>query len=821
MIIRKHIYIIIYIIFLLTSHNGFAQDYSTIYGRVLNTNEESIFLATISIQGKSIGTSTNNNGYYELKVPSDTLISLVFSCLGYKTEIIKYNCEIGKKYELNINLEASTEKLTEVEIKAVTDENINLTKIDIRNLDILPDLSGNIESLLKTMPGVASTNELSSQYSVRGGNFDENLVYVNNIEIYRPFLIRAGQQEGLSFINSDLVSSIRFSGGGFETMYGDKMSSVLDIKYKDPSEFMASANISMLGGSAHIQDISENKKFSHISGFRYKTNQYILKSLETKGEYHPSFWDFQTFWTYAINNTIKINFLGNYSQNKYRFKPETRKTSFGTLNNALDLRIYYEGQEVDRFETYLGALSVAIQPKQNLRLNFVTSAFSTIEDETYDILGQYYINELDNSQDSENLGDSIMNIGIGSFLNHARNYLNAHVISSYFNGLLSKPKNKLRWGLKFQREIISDNLNQWKMIDSAGYSVPYSDSLVFLSESLNTSSRLSTNRITSFFQNTFNILIDSTRINITAGIRTNFWSLNNQFLVSPRIIITYIPEWQKDISFHFASGFYYQPPFYKELRAPDGELNKNIQAQKSIHFVLGGNYNFLLWGRPFKLTTEIYYKKYDNLIPYKIDNVRIQYSAKNNAIGYATGIDMKIFGEFVDGIDSWASLSIMKTEEDISNDFYFNSSGERIEPEYYPRPTDQRVNFNLFFQDYIPNNPSYKVHLNLIYGGKLPFSSPYSERFDNPFRMPAYRRVDIGFSKLLIPKTNKSNNQNSVFFAKNVWISAEIFNLLDINNTISYIWISTISSDPNSSIQYAVPNYLTSRRFNFKLSARF
>ena len=800
--------------------NG-QQEHATIYGQITTIEGQPIFLVNISIQDFSLGTSTDKNGKYELKIPADQNITIVFSCMGYKTEKITFKAKPTKKIEINKKLEISIKELPEVEIKSRFENGNNLVKINIKHFEVFPDLSRNIESLLKTFPGVSSSNELSSQYSVRGGNFDENLVYVNDIEIYRPFLIRSGQQEGLSFINSDLVSSIKFSSGGFDARYGDKMSSVLDIRYIKPTEFNVSTTLSLLGGSAHIEGISKNRKFTHISGFRYKTSEYILNTLETKGDYQPFFWDFQTYWAYKFSDNFEISFLGNYAQNKYNFIPKSRVTSFGTLNDVLNLKIYYEGQEVDKFETCLGAVSFIFQPGKKLSLKLISSAFSTIEEETFDILGQYFLNELDNAIGSENYGDSIMNLGIGSFLNHARNYLNAYVFSTTHKGSFYHKSNKLTWGIKFQHEEVFDDIIQWEMIDSAGYSIPYSDSIVNLSEFITANSQLKSNRITSYFQNTHSFKIKSTNLNLTSGIRTNYWDYNKQFLISPRVSVSVIPNWKKDITFHFASGYYYQPPFYKELRDSKGVLNENIKAQKSIHFVVSCDHVFLAWNRPFKLTTEVYYKQFDHLIPYKVDNVRIRYSAKNNAKGYAKGIDLKINGEFVKGVESWASLSIMKTEEDMEDDFYYSSDNKRIEPGYYPRPTDQLLNFSLFFQDYLPNNPSYKVHLSLFYGGKLPFTSPDSERYDNPFRMPPYRRVDIGFSKVLKSEETTFNDQNPFRFFKSVWLCAEVFNLLDINNIISYIWITTVSQQPDVSLQYAVPNYLTSRRLNIRLIAKF
>ncbi len=809
---------------------AFSQEHATISGRITGNNKEPIDLVNISVFGyPNYGGFTNRTGEYEFKIPAGKEITIVFSCIGYQTKELKYSAEPDKRIKLNASLEISIRDLQEVSIQDKQERYSSWIRIDPKIIEVLPDASGSFEAILKTLPGVSSASELSSQYSVRGGNFDENLVYVNDIEIYRPFLVRSGQQEGLSFINSDMVSSVLFSAGGFEAKYGDKISSVLDIKYKKPLKFGSTVSMSLLGGSAHIQGASQNHRFTHISGFRYKTSEYLLNSLETKGDYKPRFTDLQTYLTYDVTDVFEINFLANYSQNKYHFIPQTRNTKFGTLNEALQMTIYFDGQEVDKFVTYMGAIAGDYHPNKNLKLKLIASAFHTLEEETFDIQGQYFLNELDKQLGSDNLGDSIMNIGVGTFLNHARNYLDATVINAAHKGYLLHNNHYLQWGLKFQHEIIDDNISEWEMIDSAGYSLPHPpDSIGYtnpelqplqiieLQNVLNTKNHIQSNRITSYLQNTYSFSIDSADFSLTAGIRANFWDFNNQFLFSPRLSFAYKPNWKRDILFRFATGYYYQPPFYKELRDLSGNINYDIKAQKSVHFVLGSDYNFYAWNRPFKLITEFYYKHLDNLIPYKVDNVRIRYYATNNAQGYAAGIDMNINGEFVKGVDSWASLSIMQTKEDIEDDFYFDADSMKIEPGYIPRPTDHLVNFGLFFQDYLPNNPSYKMHLCLLFGSRLPFGPPNSERYQDTLRMPPYRRVDIGFSKVLKSESKSLPEHNPFRFFNSIWITLEVFNLLGINNTISYRWITDIRSH-----QYAVPNYLTSRRLNIKLIAKF
>jgi len=797
----------------------FAQkETATIYGKITDTDGKPVFPASIKIAGTNRGTVTDEKGLFELSIPSDKEIHVIISCLGYIQKDERFNINPGKRVEINRVLEFAYQTLEEVSISEELDRTSSITRINIKTLDYLPSATGGVEAILKTLPGVVSTSELSSQYSVRGGSFDENLVYVNDIEVFRPFLIRSGQQEGLSFINSDMVSSVKFSAGGFEASYGDKMSSVLDITYRRPSQFGGSASISLLGGSVHLEGASKNNRFTHISGVRYKTARYLLSSMETKGEYIPDFLDFQTFITYDISSRVELSFLGNIADNRYRFIPETRSTDFGTFQTPLNLVIYYDGQERDRFNTYTGAFTTLIRPSDRLSLKFIASAFSSIEEEKFDIQGQYLINELDNSANSETYGDSILNIGIGTFLDHARNNLDAFIYSLSHIGLTTKGENVIKWGIQWQHEIINDKLSEWEMIDSSGYSIPYSDTQVLLNKVVKSSNHLASNRFSTYIQNTRRFEDDNAVYYFNAGARLAYWDLNNQLLLSPRIILSMKPFWERNIMFRFSVGYYYQPPFYKEMRYPDGSLNRNIKAQKSIHFVYGTDWIFSAWNRPFKFTAEVYYKHLQDLIPYKLDNVRIEYMAENKAKGYAAGIELKLHGEFVPGAESWISMSLMKTEEDIVDDYVYD---ENIEPGYYPRPMDQRFNIGLFFQDYFPNHPDYKVHLTVLYGTGLPFSPPDNERYDLVFRMPSYKRVDIGLSKSLKRAGPPSGEKKSLNFFKEIWINAEIFNLLDINNTISYLWVKTVFNQENLPGEFGLPNYLTGRRFNVRLSANF
>jgi hypothetical protein len=796
-----------------------AQDETaTIYGKITDPEGKPVFLASITVVGTSRGTVTNEKGLYELVIPSGQDIQITFSCLGYDQSDEKVLGNAGTRIEINKTLGIATQNMKEVTISEDLDRGNAITRINIKTLDYLPSTTGGVEAILKTLPGVVSTSELSSQYSVRGGSFDENLVYVNDIEIFRPFLIRSGQQEGLSFINSDMVSSVKFSAGGFEASYGDRISSVLDVVYRRPGEFAGSASVSLLGGSLHLEGASKKQRFTHTSGIRYKTTRYLLSSMETKGEYIPDFLDFQTYLTYDISDKTELSFLGNIANNKYRFIPESRSTDFGTFQNPLNLVIYYDGQEMDRFNTYTGAFTTLIRPREDLSLKFILSAFSSIEEEKFDIQGQYWINELDNKVGSKTYGDSILNIGIGTFLDHARNYLDAYIYSASYIGVLSKTDNITKWGIQWQHEVINDKLSEWEMIDSSGYSIPYSDKNVLLNEVVKSNNRLITNRFTSYLQNTRKFEDEKAVYYFNSGLRISYWDMNQQFLLSPRISLSLKPFWKKNIMFRFSAGYYYQPPFYKEMRYPDGSLNRDIRAQKSIHLVTGSDMVFSVWNRPFKFTTEIYYKHLKDIIPYKLDNVRIKYMGENKANGYAAGLEMKLHGEFVPGAESWVSVSIMKTEEDIIDDYIYK---ENREPGYYPRPMDQRLNFGLFFQDYFPNHPDYKVHLNVLYGTGLPFSPPDNKRYDLVFRMPSYKRVDIGLSKSLKREGKVLNEKKRLNFFKEIWLNAEIFNLLGINNTISYLWVKTVFNQEDMPGEFGVPNYLTSRRFNLRITAKF
>lgn len=800
--------------------NSALLSQTIVSGTIKNEKGENIFLANIAIKGQSSGTMTNLEGKFKLQINEPGVITIVASCIGYYTQEVSLEITNSENKILNFILVDNIAELEEVSVSSRYERASAFSRIDLKDLQLIPNTTGSIESLIKTLPGVSSNNELSSQYNVRGGNYDENLIYVNDIEIYRPFLVRSGQQEGLSFINSDLISSIRFSAGGFDARYGDKMSSVLDISYRKPQKFEGSVSASLLGGTVHLEGISKSKKFTYLTGMRYKTTKYLLNSLQTSGAYSPQFSDFQGLFTYLTSSKSEISFLGNFAINQYNFKPEKDDIDFGTSNKPLNLTVYYEGQEKDQFDTYMGAFTYKYSPSSNTWMKLIASAYNTKESETFDILGEYLINELDNTIGSKTYGDSILNIGIGGFLNHARNYLDANVYSLNYVGEFTGANHKIRWGASYHYNSITDEISEWEMIDSTGYSLPVNLNSLELKSVLKSKNILVSQKFGMNFQDTWTFSDIQNEYYLTTGFRLGYLDLNKQVLFSPRVSFSMKPDWEKDMMFHFAAGIYYQPPFYREMRNPKGILNTNLRAQRSIHIVSGADYMFKAWERSFKFTAEVYYKSLADIIPYKIDNVRVEYSGENLANGYAVGIDMKVNGEFVKNAESWFSLSIMQTKEDNKSDFYYINT-TKVEPGYYPRPTDQLLNFGLFFQDYFPNNPDYKVHLNFLFGSRLPYSSPKLDRYDEIFRIPAYRRVDIGFSKVLKKENSVLKSGNPLKYFSNIWISGEIFNLLNINNTISYQWVRTISNQSGIEGIFAVPTYLTSRRFNVKITARF
>ena len=830
--LQKHCYTII--LFFITVV-CFAQT-ATISGTIKDEDGVGIPEVQIAVlENSSINTISDINGKFSINIPANTDVTLSVYNISYNQINKKFNLKEGQKEIYNPRL-TTKNIIGQVDIVS-ENRNTEITRIDPKNIFYIPSPSGNIEDIIKTQIGVSSNNELSSGYSVRGGNFDENLVYVNDIEVYRPFLARSGQQEGLSFANPDMVSNINFSAGGFEAKYGDKMSSVLDITYKKPLKFAGTVSGSLLGGSMHLQGVSKNRVFAWSIGSRYKSNTYLLKSMDTKGEYRPRFYDVQTFLTFTLNEKWSIEFLGNVANNQYLVIPANRETTFGTVNNAVKLSIYFDGQELMQYNTMMGGLSTTFKPNSRTKLKLITSAYKAKEEEKYTVQGQYYIDQLEADFGKDNFGQVAFNRGIGTFLNNGRNQIDASVFNIEHKGTrLIGSHSELLWGARYQHEIINDKLSEWRMIDSAGYVAPYSATEINLLDVVKSKINLESNRMQGYLQYAYNKqLRDSSLITLTGGVRANYWDFNKQTIFSPRLTLSYKPNWKKDMVFKASWGYYYQPPFYREMRGFDGKINQNIKAQQSIHYLLSGDYNFRLWRRPFKVILAGYYKEMKDLIPYEIDNTRIRYFATNNSVGYTQGIDLRINGEFIKGIESWATIGYLKTMENISGDrkvTYFNSDGDTIVngytfnnkavdstvvyPGYIPRPTDQRVTFGMFFQDYIPKLPSCKMYLNMQFGSGLPFGPPGHERWKQVFRMPPYRRVDIGFAYQIIKEDHQLPKKNPFHYLKGMFISVEIFNLLQVDNTVSYTWVTDVTNR-----QYAVPNYLTRRTINLKLQVKF
>jgi len=796
-----------------TGIRGEAQQLGNITGKVADEQGNALFSASVGVEGTILGTVTNEEGDFMLKVPAGKSLTLIVYFLGYKTYSENLLLQTGETVTISIRLSPEVKVLDDVEIFGIRQRENTLVPINIRSINQLPSSSGNIEAIIKTLPGVASGNELSSQYSVRGGSFDENLVYVNDIEIHRPMLIQSAQQEGLSFVNPSMVSSIQFSAGGFDAEFGDKLSSVLDIRYKQPVGFGGSASASLLGGSLHVEGSSKNNKFTHITGVRYKTTEFLLNTLDTRGDYSPSFTDAQTFLTFDVTKKIHLSVLGNYATNRFHRQPVERETDFGTLQQTFTFRVSYEGEEKDRFDTYLGAISLDYQPVEGLSIKFIASGFLSNESVTYDLLKQYWIFLA--AKGSAALRDSLINIGIGTSMEHARDYLNASIVSLEHKGTFVSGKSVTKWGIKAQQEFIDDEINEWQLLDSSGYSLPYSNEEVNLIDVYRASNSLNNYRYSAFVQQTFRMENNAGQFIITLGARTQYWTYNKEVTISPRINLTLIPGNRPNISLHLASGMYHQPPFYKEMRDREGNLYPERKAQRAWHLVSGIDYNFQAWRRPFVFTSELYYKQMTRIIPYKLDDVRLQYLPMYNAKAYAAGIDFRVYGEFVPGNESWFSLSLLRTREDIQNDYIVFSDHTVEYPGYYRRPTDQWLNFALFFQDYLPSNPNYKVHLMVNYGSGLSYSGPFDIRPSDVYRLDPYRRIDIGFSRLIV---RESQNKIGV---KSVWIGAEILNLLDAKNKVSLDWVRTVESEFGIDVYFSVPNYLTGRIFNIKLTADF
>ena len=874
-----------FILMLIFSSLVFGQENIIIKGSLKTSKGKPINKANISVIGTKIGTTSNKKGEFKFEIENTGSFNLEVSHVKYQKISKKLNSDTDSV--IFIKMKNKVLQTLDVEYKDPGSSTTEiLPTINASNV-ALP--SGNIEGLLSSVGfGVRQNNELSSGFNVRGGNFDENLIYVNGIEVYRPFLARSGQQEGLSFINPSMVENIVFSAGGFDAKYGDKLSSVLDISYREPVDFEANLSTSLLGTQLQFGD-RPNSLINYNFGFRYRTNAYLLGALDTKGEYQPRFADVQGLINFNLNEKLKLTLFGTAANNLFSVQPENRQTNFGNINEALRFTVYYEGQENTQYKTYMGALSLQHQTTEKLSLNYFISTFNTDETEYFDLLGEYRLDELERDLSSDQYGDVAYNRGVGAFLNHARNQLKANVINFYHKGDFINKKQKTSWGLKLQGENVTNDIKEWnyldsarfntpKPIDSVGYqdpsSIPYQQ--LVLSNLIKANNKIASSRVTGFIQHRFkfnrskeinlqyntdsNFNLDTTftsqdYFTATIGARANYWTFNNQTVFSPRINIKWRPAFykyennqiiRKNITFRLATGYYYQPPFYRAARYLDGSINPTIRAQKSIHIVAGGDLVFNMWDRKFKFGSEIYYKFLQDIIPYEIENVRVNYYGENLASGYARGIDLKINGEFVEGIQSYASLSWLQTKEDLSNDFYyeyFNQNGEKIipgytidqnradsilyEPGFIPRPTDQRLSFSMFFQDQMPDDwdtekvkwSNMKVNINVLVASRLPYGPPGNKRYSDTLRSSFYKRVDIGFSKDLINnETDRSKFKEKSIFneIEALWIAFEVFNLLDISNTTNYTWIRDVSGR-----QYSIPSFLTSRRLNLKLVARF
>lgn len=769
----------------------------TLQGRVTDENNEPIEFASVSCLKQGKMTMTSLKGEYSMQLHSADSVVIKFSMIGYKAKTRILRRPRGKQ-TLQIVLHSDENQLGEVTVTGKKIETGQMEDISKDHLKSLPSASGNaVEELIQSQAGVSTHSELSSQYNVRGGSFDENSVYIDNVEIYRPFLVRSGQQEGISVINPDMVEKISFSTGGYEARYGDKMSSALNIKYRKPKKFEATASASMLGASAFVG--VSNKKVSWSNGFRYKTTKHLLGSMDTKGEYSPTFIDYQTYLTYTPNKRWEIKLLGNISDNHYNFTPEDRETKFGTMENVKAFQVYFDGQEKDVFRTFFGAVGITRNFGEKTSLSLIASAFNTREQEKYDIQGQYWLTQTETSE----------NLGVGTYFQHARNYLKAHVESAKLLFKTKYKKHDIEGAFTFKKEKITENSVEYEMRDSSNYSVPHTGKDLYMIYSMRAKNVLDANRIEAYVQDAFRFTSNNekTLYTLNYGVRLSHWSYTKETIVSPRVSLGIIPAFNENITMRFATGLYYQAPFFKELRDTTTQngityasLNSKAKSQRSIHFIAGFDYRFRMNNRSFKFTAEAYYKALGNLVPYSVNNVKVVYYGSNESSGHAVGIDLKLYGEFVPGADSWLSLSLMNTSMKLN--------GKSI-----PLPTDQRYAINLFFTDYFHGTDRWKMSLKLALADGLPFSAPHQELESNVFRAPAYKRADIGLSYRLL---NNEGKQRKHIQLRNVWLGAECLNLFGINNVNSYYWITDVTSG-----QYAVPNYLTGRQINFRVTVDF
>lgn len=797
-----------FIIFLFCLLSAIAQ--VRIHGKVIEGENEPMEFVTVRIGGTAIGATTGLDGSYSLSVARADTINVIFSCIGYH-EIKRQLIDPADDVTLNVKMLPKSTELTEVEVTDFRKQTNQMQRIDGSASKLSPDVTGgSVEAMLTTLAGVNSSNEMSSQYSVRGGTYDENSVYINGIEVYRPQLVSSGQQEGLSIINPDMVNSVAFSTGGYDAEYGDKMSSVLDITYRQPEAFEGSVNVSFMGGGITLGQAKG--KFSQLHGFRYKRNSTLLSSLETKGEYNPNFLDYQTNLNFKFSQKFSANILGYISVNNYNFIPASRTTNFGTSTDAKQFKVYFDGQERDRFETYFGALSLNYRHSRATDFTLLASGYLTNELVAYDISGEYWLDKAGTTGEGNPDNAIGGELGVGRYWEHARNRLKMSVFQFALKGTTAIRNNNITYGINFSHEAIHDRTREWEMRDSAGYTLPSLPDKIAMIYSMSSKHDINSTRISAFAQDTWRLNSNSGYWALNAGVRVSYWTFNKETLVSPRANVAFVPEKFSDWTFRFATGLYYQAPFYKEYRMPvdDGQgnviiaLNNNIRSQQSIHFILGSDFTFRAMGRPFKLSAEAYYKRLNNLIPYEIDNLKIVYSGENLSKGYTAGLDLKLFGQFVPGTDSWVSFSLMKTNELLN--------GVNV-----PRPTDQRYSVALFFTDYFPKFPKLKFALRGIFSDGLPTTAPHSSRDKGYFRTPPYKRLDIGLSYALLSPLQEGENRSGLHKAfKSIWLGFDVFNLLDISNVSSYYWVTDVNS-----IQYAVPNYLTRRQFNVRLTVDF
>lgn len=810
------------LLFILIPMLSFAQ-IARIKGVILDENKQPVNDVTVKCKEK--GTVSNANGFYQLQIPANEKVTVVFSHVTLKSVTLTLTLKPNEDYIYHFVMKDEVGQIGEVIVSSGNRKRVEgITSIAPEVIRKIPGANAGIENLVKTLMGASSNSDLSTSYSVRGGNYDENLVYVNDIEVYRPFLVRSGQQEGLSFTNTDMVQNVDFSAGGFQAKYGDKLSSVLDITYRRPIKFAAALEASLLGGSLTVDAVSKNQKWTFLNGVRYRDNSLLVNSQETETNFRPTFADYQTFTTYKHNLKWNFGFLGNIAINNYNYQPLTRQTNFGTALQPIALLVVYNGQEKDKYQTLFGAFKADFQYSENTVFKGIASIYHTQEQEYFDIEAQYRLGEIDTNIGSETLGDVVFSRGIGGQLNHARNNLDALIVNTEIKGNHNINSNVIDWGIKYTKESINDRLVEWEVIDSAGFSInpplvgvrdqpynPYRGPLLPY-QNIRKTNFTDINRISGYVQWSKKSFWNNHELSYNVGIRSHFWNVsgvgitpNSQIVFSPRAQIALKPKWLKDMVFRLSTGLYHQPPFYREIRGYDGIVNSNVKAQQSIHLVTSADYSFKMWKRPFKVVAEAYYKSLSDVNTYSIDNVRIRYRANNDATAYAYGFDTRINGEFVQGVESWFTFGYLKTQENQDNRGFID------------RPTDQRLKFAVLFQDYIPKLPSFKMYLNLVYNTGLPGGSPaYSDPYDYQLRLRNYARADAGFSYVLTE--NNKNRPDNHWLRKfnDLSVGFEIFNMFNNQNAITNTWVR----DVYTKLQYGVPNYMTTRVFNVKLTAR-